>query len=93
LPTGTWLTYLSVVANAAGHAIPAQASSEPAHREPLAWNGVLEGLADKLRTLEPRVGQEARFGQVVDAVVTRLDGQYTTERSVALSFAPQKHTS
>jgi hypothetical protein len=93
MPTGVWLSYLSGVANAAGHAIPGEASSEPAHREPLAWNGVLEGLADKLRMLEPQVGQEARFGQVVDAVVTRLDGQYATERSVALSFAPKKHTS
>ncbi len=92
LPTGTWLSYLSVAASAAGHAIPEGSSTDPAHREPLAWNGVLEGLADKLRTLAPHMGDSKPLGQVVGSVVTRLDDQYATQRSVALSFAPKKHT-
>jgi len=92
LPTGTWLSYLSVTANAAGHAIPQDASKEPAHREPLAWSGLLKGFADKLRTLEPSVG-ETRLNQVVGAVVTRLDSQYDTERAVSMSYAPKKHSS
>jgi hypothetical protein len=92
VPTGTWLSYLSVAASAAGHAIPEGSSTDPAHREPLAWNGVLEGLADKLRTLAPHSDSKP-LGQVIGSVVTRLDDQYATQRSVALSFAPKKHTS
>jgi hypothetical protein len=90
LPTGTWLSYLSVVASAAGHPIPEGASSDPAHREPLAWNGVLKGFADKLRGLEPRIIDTARLAPVTSAVVTRLDSQYDVERSVAMSYAPKK---
>jgi hypothetical protein len=92
VPTGTWLSYLSTVSSAAGHAIPPEASNDPAHREPLAWNGVLEGLADKLRTTAPHDGAQVPLGRVVTAVVTRLDSQYATERSVALSYGPKKHT-
>ncbi len=90
LPNGTWLSYLTMAANAAGHAIPEGAPTEPSHREPLAWNGVLEGFADKLRALEPHVGESTRLGQVVGAVVTRLDSQYTTERSVSMSYATKE---
>jgi hypothetical protein len=89
LPNGTWLSYLTVVASAAGHAIPQEASNDPAHREPLAWNGVLEGFADKLRALQSHVGSTS-LAQVAASIATRLDGQYQTERSVALSYAPKK---
>jgi len=40
LPRGGWLTYLTEVANAAGHPVPAGAKT-PKQREPLAWTGAL----------------------------------------------------
>ena len=86
VPSGTWLSYLSVAANAAGHGVPNEASAlEPAHREPLAWNGLLDGFADKLRVVQPHVG-ESQLGRVMQAVAARLDDQYQGERSVALSY-------
>lgn len=91
LPTGTWLSYLTVVSNAAGHGLPEGAPKESAHREPLAWNGMLKGFADKLRVLEPRVGDATPLEKVMSSVVTRLDGQYDNERSVAMSYTPRKH--
>ena len=86
IPTGTWLSYLSVAANAAGHAVPGDVKLDVSHREPLAWNGLLDGFADKLRVLEPRVAQP-QLGKVVNSVADRLDDQYKSERSVALSYA------
>ncbi len=86
VPSGTWLSYLSIAAEAAGHGLPSEASAlEATHREPLAWNGLLDGLADKLRVVKPHVG-ESQLGHVMDAVAARLDDQYQGERSVALSY-------
>lgn len=87
IPSGTWLAYLSVAATAAGH--PTEASLAPAHREPLAWNGLLDGFADKLRVLEPHVA-EPQLGQVIEAVAARLDDQYKGERSVAMSYTTKR---
>lgn len=89
IPTGTWLSYLSVAAGAAGHAVPAEVALDPSHREPLAWNGVLAGFADKLRVIEPRVA-EPQLERVVEAVAARLDDQYKGERTVALSYATKR---
>jgi hypothetical protein len=92
LPKGTWLAYLGAVASAAGHGIPADASSEPAHREPLAWNGMLEGFAERLRALSSDSRSKTDLGAVMGSVASRLDEQYATQRSVALSFAKKKPT-
>ncbi len=72
IPSGTWLSYLSVAAGAAGHAVPTTATNV-AQREPLAYRGVLAGLADKLRVVGPNVGS-GDLGRVVGAVTVRLDG-------------------
>ncbi len=87
IPSGTWLSYLSVAATAAGH--PTESSLDPAHREPLAWNGLLDGFADKLRVIEPHVA-EPELERVVESVAARLDDQYKSERSVAMSYATKK---
>jgi hypothetical protein len=84
VPSGTWLSYLSIAANAAGHAVP-DVKIDVTHREPLAWNGLLDGFADKLRVLEPHA--HPQLGHVLTAVADRLDDQYKSERSVALSYA------
>jgi hypothetical protein len=84
VPSGMWLSYLSVAANAAGHGVP-DAKLDPSHREPLAWNGLLDGFADKLHVLGPHVTQP-QLNQVLAAVADRLDDQYKSERSVAMSY-------
>jgi hypothetical protein len=84
IPSGTWLSYLSVAANAAGHGVP-DVKLDPSHREPLAWNGLLDGFADKLHVLGPHVSHP-QLNQVLGAVADRLDDQYKSERSVAMSY-------
>lgn len=76
IPTGTWLAYLGKVAAAAGHPVPADARS-PQNREPLAWNGVLEGFADKLRD----VHTESSLDAVARSIVARIDQQAARARA------------
>lgn len=85
--TGTWLTYLTDVAAAAGHAVPA-AAHDPQNREPLAWTGVLEGFADKLRADGARFPSGTPLGDVERGVVARLDKEFRAEREVYEAHAP-----
>jgi hypothetical protein len=84
VPSGQWLTYLSIAANAAGHGVP-DVKLDVSHREPLAWNGLLDGFADKLHVLGPHVTQP-QLEHVLVAVADRLDDQYKSERTVAMSY-------
>jgi hypothetical protein len=84
IPTGTWLAYLTRVARAAGHPVPADARN-PSNREPLAWNGVLQGLADRLRELHP----DPALDHVAQNVVARIDRQATTLRRAFDSHTPE----
>src|SRR5438874_60186 len=79
----------AAAARAAGHAVPGDATLDPAHREPLAWNGLLDGFADKLRVLEPHV-VEPQLGHVLESVATRLDDQYKNKHSITLSYTKKK---
>jgi hypothetical protein len=88
IPSGTWLLYLTDVATAAGHPLPADAR-DPQNREPLAWNGVLEGLADRVRAEAPRLPAGSTLSTVARAVVERLDDGYRNERIVYEARAPQ----
>ncbi len=74
LVPGTWLTYIVSVAAAAGHAVPAKATS-PREREPWAWGGVIAGFADKLRADSSKLGGTP-FAKVVGAVVKKLDAEW-----------------
>jgi hypothetical protein len=78
LKRGTWLAYLTDVAKAAGHAVPDSAKT-PKQREPLAWVGVLEGYADKLRTDIDGLAKDTRLHHVSSVVVQRLDAEYKAE--------------
>jgi hypothetical protein len=75
LPRGGWLTYLTAVASAAGHPVPAAAKT-PKQREPLAWTGVLEGYGDKLRGDLDQLVHDTRLHQVSSVVIQRLDVEY-----------------
>ena len=48
LPKGAYLVYVTDAAKAAGHPVPDTAKT-PKEREPLAWSGVLEGIAREAR--------------------------------------------
>jgi hypothetical protein len=85
--TGTWLKYLADVAAAAGHPVPGDAR-DPQNREPLAWTGVLEGFADRLRADAARFPAGTRLGDVERGVVARLDDEYRNERTVYEAHAP-----
>jgi hypothetical protein len=70
--SGTWLGYLTEVAAAAGHPVPADAH-DPQNREALAWSGVLGGFADRLRTSTAHTeGRPRELGDVENAVANRL---------------------
>jgi hypothetical protein len=47
---GAWLSYVVTAAAAAGHPVPDEVRA-PSDREALAWAGVREGVADRLRVL------------------------------------------
>jgi len=84
--SGTWPGYLVDVAAASGHAVPAQAT-EPIDRESLAWGGVLQAFADKLRADVPGVSKRTPLSDVLSRVAVRLDEEHRT--LVALFQAQQ----
>ena len=73
-----WLDYLVEAAKAAGHPVP-EAVKVPAKREPLAWGGMLEGYADKLRGDIDGLAKDTRLHNVASVVVQRLDAEYKAE--------------
>jgi hypothetical protein len=77
MKNGTWLSYLSTVAAAAGHPVPAIAQ-EPVQRETLAWTGVEQGFADRLRAVGPYVSNATPLALVTYRVIDRLDEQFQT---------------
>jgi hypothetical protein len=82
LPSGTWLTYLTQVAAAAGHPVPGDAH-DPQNREALAWSGVLEGFADLLYTSTAHTeGTPHELGNVANAVARRLQEEFARDREV-----------
>lgn len=87
IPSGTWLAYLTQVAAAAGHPVPDDARS-PQNREPLAWQGVLAGFADKLRADEARGGASPLVA-VERAVIGRLDQEFKDGLTVYQAHKPE----
>ncbi|AKV04431.1 hypothetical protein AKJ09_11094 [Labilithrix luteola] len=84
IPTGTWLAYLTRVAANAGHPVPPDAR-DPQNREPLAWNGILVGLADRLRNAPV----DPSLAKVTSSVVARIDQQAASERAAFEAHAPE----
>jgi hypothetical protein len=83
LVPGTWLTYLTDVARAAGHAVPDTATI-PREREPWAWGGVIAGFGDKLRADTGRLGGSG-FGKIAGFIVKKLDAEWKEIPEVAAS--------
>jgi hypothetical protein len=89
LKRGLWLVYLTDVAKAAGHPVPAAAKT-PKQREPLAWTGVLEGYGDKLRSDIDQLVHDTRLHHVISVVIQRLDVEYKAEVNALTGPPAQK---
>lgn len=87
IPSGTWLAYLTDVAAAAGHPVPSDAR-DPQNREPLAWTGVLEGFADKLRADGSLFPGGTPLGDAERGIIARLDDEFRSEREAYAAHAP-----
>jgi hypothetical protein len=81
---GVWLAYLSDVARAAGHPVPAKATSL-VDRELMAWGGVLEGFSDKLRVEAASVSNQTELRRVVESTTQRLDTEYRASEASILA--------
>jgi hypothetical protein len=86
LKGGAWLSYLTAVANAAGHPVPKTARSLQ-DRELLAWGGVLDGLADKLGLEARQISEGTELKGVAEAVVRRLDSEFRASEASVLHGA------
>jgi hypothetical protein len=81
IKTGTWPAYLADVAAATGHPVPPLAT-EAIDREALAWGGVLEAFADRLRTEATAVSTRTPLPMVLERVARRLDQEHRTLRAL-----------
>jgi len=82
IEAGTWLNFLTSVASAANRAVPADVKKLE-ERETLAWNGVLDGLGEKLQTGAAEIPDTMTVGKVARAVTARLHQQLETATSLA----------
>lgn len=85
--TGTWPGYLVDTSAAAGYPVPAEAT-EPIDRESLAWGGVLQGFADKLRADASKVSTRTPLPDVLGRVAARLDEEH---RTLLALFEAERH--
>jgi hypothetical protein len=79
LPRGIWLSYLASAARAAGYPVPESART-PLQRNRLAWAGVLEGFAQRLRQDVDHLSRPAftTLRPVVWRAIERLDWSFRT---------------
>jgi len=89
LVNGTWLTYITSVAAAAGHPV-LPAAKAATDREMLAWGGAMEGLADKLRDEAQHMSGETPLKRVSEAVVRRIDAEYRGSEAAVLQQSGRK---
>ncbi|HEY3666336.1 MAG TPA: hypothetical protein VGL19_10060 [Polyangiaceae bacterium] len=86
---GTWLTYITSVAAAAGHPVP-PAAKTPSERETLAWGGTLDGLGDKLHEEAQHMSGETALKRVSAAVVRRIDAEYRAAVAAVIQQSGRK---
>ena len=75
-----WNDYVVEAARAAGHPVP-DTIKLAKKRELLAWVGMLEGYADRLRTDIDGLAPDTRLHNVASVVVQRLDAEYRAQMS------------
>jgi hypothetical protein len=89
LVEGTWLSYISSVADAGGHPV-LPAAKTPTERELLAWGGALEGLVDKLRVESQRMSGETALKRIAEAVSRRIDAEYRASEATVIQQSGKK---
>jgi hypothetical protein len=89
LVDGTWLSYMTSVAAAAGHPVVAAAKT-PLDRELLAWGGALEGLADKLQVEAKQMSNETALKRISEAIVRRIDAEYRASEATVVQQSVRK---
>jgi len=77
IKSGTWPGYLVDASARAGYPVPAQAT-EVIDRESLAWGGVLQGFADKLRADAGTISTRTPLPDVLTRVAAQLDEEHRT---------------
>lgn len=95
LERGAWLAHLTEIAQAAGYPVP-EGVSRREDRNMLAWNGILKGLADRLRAEEGRLSADAPplLRRVLASLIKELDEDYAAARRAAkLDPGPQRPSS
>jgi hypothetical protein len=80
LVPGTWLTFLTQTASAAGHPVSDKAKTAR-ERDALAWAGMLQGMSDKLKAEADAVSPTTDLGKVVSVVLHRLEAEYRAQQS------------
>ena len=81
IKTGTWPGYLVDVARETGHGVPVDAT-EPTDRESLAWNGVLQAFAERLRVEAGSLSPHTPLPLVLVRVADRLDEENRTMQAL-----------
>jgi len=91
LVPGTWLKFLSDTASAAGHPVDAKAKT-PREKDALAWAGMLQGFADKLKADADGIATTTDLSKVVITTLHRLEAEYSAQQAAEASKqnAPQK---
>ena len=89
IATGTWPGYLVDVAGATGHPVPAEAVA-PIDRESLAWGGVLQAFADRLRAEGHGVSPRTPLPLVIARVADRLSQESHTVHSLFVAEQRQR---
>jgi hypothetical protein len=79
LVKGTYLKYLTDVAKAAGHPVP-DTAKEIKDKEALAWAGVLEGIAEKIKANMDKVTPNSDLYEVSGRIANRLTLWYDAEK-------------
>jgi hypothetical protein len=80
LVPGTWLTFLTQTASAAGHPVSDKAKTAR-ERDALAWAGMLEGMSDKLKAEANGVSPTTDLNKVVTVVLHRLEAEYRAQQA------------
>jgi hypothetical protein len=86
LPRGAYLAYVEAAAKGAGHAVP-DAAKTPKDRESLAWAGVHEGIADKLKADMSGISKDTALADVVAHAAQRLDAEFQAETNALATKA------
>jgi hypothetical protein len=90
LVPGTWLRFLTDTANAAGHPVPAKATT-PREKDAMAWAGMLEGISDRLKTDDDGIATTTDLSRIVTTVLHRLEAEFKAQQSAeATEHRPPK---